>query len=82
MPSTHLQLLLKTIRKGDISQFEDFYTYFKNMDFLNLSDMVDFEAIEDTKEKCYYLALSRLLSLLKFEEFSQLIDYSDTMGIF
>ncbi len=82
MSSEQFQLLLKTIRTGDLSQFEDFCAYFNNMEFLDLSDMVDFMEIEDNKEKCYYLALSRLLSSLRFGEFEQLIDHSDKMGIF
>ncbi len=93
MPSDTLQALIKTITTGDISQFEDFFLYYKEMEFLNLNDSEDFEKISDNKEKCYYLALSKLLTLLSyyrgtgdevviFNEFSQLINMSDKMGIF
>ncbi|MHA2036490.1 MAG: hypothetical protein ACW98X_08655 [Promethearchaeota archaeon] len=93
MPSETLQTLFKTIRTGDISQFKDFFLYYKEMEFLNMNDSEDFEKITDNKEKCYYLALSKLLTLLSyykgtgdegviFDEFSQLINISDEMGIF
>jgi len=93
MPSKQFQALIKTIRSGDVSQFEDFFLYYKAMDFLNLNDSEDFEKISDNREKCYYLALSKSLSLLSlyrgtgdeeilFKEFSELINMSDKMGIF
>ncbi len=93
MPSETFQTLIKTVKTGDISQFEDFFLYYKEMDFLNLNDSEDFEKISDNREKCYYLALSKLLTLLSyyrgtgdelviFNEFSQLINISDKLGIF
>ncbi|MBY8986373.1 MAG: hypothetical protein KGD65_14970 [Candidatus Lokiarchaeota archaeon] len=93
MPSKQFQALLKAIRTEDISQFDDFFLYYKEMEFLDLKDSEDFEEINDNREKCYYLALSKLLSLLSlyrgtgdeevvFNEFSKLIDMSDKMGIF
>ena len=93
MPSKQFQALMKAIRTGDISQFEDFFLYYKEMEFLDLNDSEDFEEISNNREKCYYLALSKLLSLLSlyrgtgdeevvFNEFNQLIDMSDKLGIF
>ncbi len=93
MLSEQFQVLLKTIGTGDLSQFEDFFLYYKEMDFLNLNDSEDFEKISDNREKCYYLALSKLLSLLSlyrcmgeevviFNEFNQLLNLSDKMGFF
>ncbi|MHA1985191.1 MAG: hypothetical protein ACW98D_01005 [Promethearchaeota archaeon] len=93
MPSETIKGFIKTINKGDISQFEDFFLYYKEMNFLNLNDSEDFEKISDNREKCYYLALSKLLTLLSyyrgtgdeavlFNEFSQLINISDKLGIF
>lgn len=74
--------LIKIIRKGDISQFKSFITDFREWNFLDIPDSIEFDRIEDTTEKLYYLALSKLLSELKFEEFSHLVNYSDTMGFF
>jgi hypothetical protein len=93
MSSVTLQTLIKTIRAGDISQFEDFFLYYKEMEFLNLNDSEDFERLSNNNEKCYYLALSKLLTLLSyykgtgdeeliFNEFTRLINLSDRMGIF
>ncbi|MCK4285626.1 MAG: hypothetical protein KAX18_05455, partial [Candidatus Lokiarchaeota archaeon] len=93
MASKQFQALLKAIRTENISQFDDFFLYYKEMEFLDLKDSEDFEEINDNREKCYYLALSKLLSLLSlyrgtgdeevvFNEFSTLIDMSDKMGIF
>ncbi len=93
MPSETFQTLIKIIKTGDFSQFEDFFLYYKDMDFLNLNDSEDFEKISDNSEKCYYLALSKLLTLLSyysgtgdealiFNEFSHLVNYSDKLGIF
>jgi len=93
MPSETFQTLIKTIKNGDFSQFEDFFLYYKEMDFLDLKDSEDFEKISDNREKCYYLALAKLLTLLSyyrgtgdeaviFNEFSQLINISDKLGIF
>jgi hypothetical protein len=93
MHSDQFQTLIKTIRTGDVSQFEAFFLSYKEMVFLNLNDLKEFGKISDKREKCYYLALSELLSLLslyrgagdeltRFNEFSQLINYSDKLGIF
>ncbi|MHA2336931.1 MAG: hypothetical protein ACXACX_06500 [Candidatus Hodarchaeales archaeon] len=93
MISKLLQKLLETIEKGDVTQFKDFLLYYKEMEFLILNDSEDFEKISDNKEKCYYLALSKLLTLLSysigtgdeiviFDDFSKLINMSDEMGIF
>jgi len=82
MSSKQVQALIKTISTGDPSQFKDFIKYFKEMDFLNSKDSIDFDKIKDNVEKCYYLSLSRLLLLMRFNEFSQLINYSDKLGLF
>ena len=74
--------LIKTIETGNLSHFEDFFLDYKEMDFLNLSNIDDFDKINDNKEKCYYLALSKFLSDLRFHDFSQLFNYSDKMGYF
>jgi hypothetical protein len=73
---------MKTIETGEISQFEDFFLFYKEMEFLNLSTLDDFDKITDNTEKCYYLALSKFLSTLRFHDFSQLFNYSDKMGFF
>ncbi|MHA2390541.1 MAG: hypothetical protein ACXAEX_01110 [Promethearchaeota archaeon] len=52
------------------------------MDFLDLPDSEGFDEITDSKEKCFYLLLSSLLSSMRFKLFSQLINYSDKLGIF
>ncbi|MFW9825807.1 MAG: hypothetical protein ACFFE4_22900 [Candidatus Thorarchaeota archaeon] len=93
MLSENLNGLIKTIESGDISQFTELYLKFKEMDFLDLSDSDEFEKITDDREKCYYLALSKLLSSLSlyrgtgdevmlFNEFSKLFNLSDKMGYF
>ncbi len=93
MLSVQFLELIKTIEKGELSQFEDFCLYYKEMKFLSLPDSEDFDKISNNREKCYYLALSKLLSLLslysgtnkelrRFNEFSQLVNDSDKLGIF
>ncbi|MFW9873710.1 MAG: hypothetical protein ACFFG0_11450 [Candidatus Thorarchaeota archaeon] len=82
MLSKEFQILLKAIDTGDLSKFKDFITYFEKMEFLDLSGTSDFDKIRDDREKCYYLTLSNLLSLMKFAEFDQLINYSDELRIF
>ncbi|MFX1457280.1 MAG: hypothetical protein ACFFDB_18090 [Promethearchaeota archaeon] len=93
MLSEHLDGLIETIESGEISRFADFYLSFKEMEFLDFSDSDDFEKITDDREKCYYLALSKLLSSLSlyrgtgdevliFNEFSELFNFSDKMGYF
>ena len=74
--------LMKTIETGDLSQFEEFFLYYKEMEFLKLSNLDEFDKIIDKSEKCYYLALSQYLASLRFHDFSQLFDYSDKMGFF
>ena len=82
MLSVQFLELIKTIEAGDFSHFEDFFLSYKDANFLNLSNLDDFDKISDNKEKCYYLALSKLLSTLRFHDFSQLFNYSDKMGFF
>ena len=82
MLSEQFQVLLKIIRTGDLSRFKNLITYFEKMNFMDLSGSSDFDKIKDDKEKCYYLALSNLLSFMKFIEFEQLMNYSDDLGIF
>ncbi|MFW9942740.1 MAG: hypothetical protein ACFFFT_17015 [Candidatus Thorarchaeota archaeon] len=82
MISEQLQILLKTIQNGDISRFKNLIAHFEKMEFMDLSESSDFDKISDIKEKCYYLALSNYLSLMKFIEFEQLINCSDELGIF
>ena len=85
--------LIKTIEAGDLSNLEDFFLSYKEMNFLDLNDLEDFNEIRDNREKCYYLTLSKLLDslssyrgtgdkLTRFNEFSELINYSDKLGIF
>jgi hypothetical protein len=63
------------------------------MEFLNFNDSEDFDKISESSEKCYYLALAKLLSSLSlyrgtgdevviFNQFNQLINMSDKIGIF
>ena len=47
MSSKQVQALIKTITTGDPSQFKDFIKYFKEMDFLNSKDSIDFDKIKD-----------------------------------
>ncbi|MFX1374514.1 MAG: hypothetical protein ACFFA0_01765 [Promethearchaeota archaeon] len=82
MLSGHFQVLLNTIEKGNISQFNDFIKYFEEMDFLDLRGLFDFSELKNNKEKCYYLSLSKLLSIMRFKEFQNLLNYSDKLGIF
>ncbi|MFX1324597.1 MAG: hypothetical protein ACFE8N_06560, partial [Promethearchaeota archaeon] len=70
------------IKNGDISQFKDFIAAYKEMEFLDLPDSLEFDNITESKEKCYYILLARLLSSMRFKEFRQLINYSDKLGIF
>ncbi|MFX1280874.1 MAG: hypothetical protein ACFFA3_15975 [Promethearchaeota archaeon] len=82
MPSKNLQLLLKTIRTGNLSMFGRYVARI-NIELLSeLSDSLDYEKIKDDKEKCYYLALSYLLFQMEFELFEQLFNYSDKLGFF
>ena len=82
MLSVQFLELIKTIETGDFSYFKDFFFSYKEMDFLNLSNMDDYDKINDNIEKCYYLALSKFLLTLRFQDFSQLFNYSDKMGFF
>ncbi len=82
MLSIQFQELLKTIETGEISQFEDFFLFYKEMEFLDLSSLDDFDKITDNTEKCYYLALSKFIATLRFHDFSQLFNYSDKLGFF
>ncbi|KKM19399.1 hypothetical protein LCGC14_1656040 [marine sediment metagenome] len=82
MLSEQFQGLIKTIRTGDVSQFKYFITDFREMTFLDIPDSIEFDKIEDSREKSYYLALSILLSEIKFEAFSLLVNYSDKIGFF
>ena len=82
MLSEQFQGLITKIRKGDISLFQYFITDFREMNFLDIPDSIEFDKIEDSRETCYYLALSKLLSELRFGEFVHLVNYSDKMGFF
>ena len=42
---------------GALSHFEDFFLPNKEIDFLDLSNVDDYDKNNDNKEKSYYLAL-------------------------
>ena len=47
MLSGQFQVLLNTIERGNISQFNDFIKYFEEMDFLDLRGLFDFSELKN-----------------------------------
>ncbi|MFX1311561.1 MAG: hypothetical protein ACFFHD_02975, partial [Promethearchaeota archaeon] len=82
MSPDQFELLIKSIKLGNLSKFKEIYNlYMKNKDY-NFFKSTNYEKYKDRIEKSYYLALSKFLSSLKFDNFSELFNYSDKLGIF
>ena len=82
MSSEQFQLLIKSMKSGDLSKFKELISECTEKKALNLSESINYEKYKYRIEKSYYLALSKFLVSLRFEDFSQLFKYSDKLGIF
>ncbi|MFX1573516.1 MAG: hypothetical protein ACFFB0_12265 [Promethearchaeota archaeon] len=47
-----------------------------------MSESLNYKKFRDQIEKSYYFALSKFLALFRFDDFSELFNYSDKLGIF
>ena len=82
MSSDQFQLLIKSLKSGDLSKFIEIFKLRTENKTLNLFESINYEKFKDRIEKSYYSALSKFLASLRFEDFSELFKYSDKLGIF
>jgi len=82
MTSEQFQLLIKSLKSGNLSKFKGILDLCTKNNTHNLSESINYEKFRDSIEKYYYLALSKFLASLRFEDFSELFNYSDKLGIF
>ena len=82
MHSSHFQALIKTLKSGNISDFINLVDKFTENRQSCITDSENFNKFRTNLERNYYNALSECLANRRFEEFSQLFNNSDKIGIF
>ncbi|MFX0028377.1 MAG: hypothetical protein ACFE8B_04165 [Candidatus Hermodarchaeota archaeon] len=88
MHSTQFQTLIRILKSGDISNFVERVDQFVKNGPTNLTNSENYNKFKTGLEKAYYSAISKCLKSMKNnfikgkEDFGQLINYSDKLGIF
>ena len=82
MHSSQFQALIKTLKSGYISEFINLVDKFTENNPFCLPDSINNDKFRTSLERTYYGALSECLVSRRFDEFSQLFNYSDKLGIF
>ena len=79
MVSELVEILVESLKLGDLSKLKRFVNDFIEKETLSLLDSL---GNKERIETYYYLALSKFIVLKKFEEFIELFNYSDKFEIF
>lgn len=79
MLSEQVQILVESLKLGDLSKLKSFVNNFIEKKTLQLLDSL---SKKERIESYYYLFLSKFLSQKRFKEFSELFNYSDKFEIF
>ncbi|MFW9864486.1 MAG: hypothetical protein ACFFEN_00170 [Candidatus Thorarchaeota archaeon] len=82
MESSQFQALTKSLKSQNISEFISRVDKFTENNPSSIVDSKNYEKFKSNLERTYYSALSKLLRSSRFNEFSQLFNYSDKLGIF
>ncbi|MFX1366220.1 MAG: hypothetical protein ACFFCE_06975 [Promethearchaeota archaeon] len=82
MHSTQFQSLINTLKSGNISDFISLVKKLTENSLSYITDSQNYDKFRTSLKKAYYNALSRCLYTMRFDEFSQLFNNSDKIGIF
>ncbi|MHA2184648.1 MAG: hypothetical protein ACXAAI_06560, partial [Promethearchaeota archaeon] len=81
MPQNQIHALIRSLAAGDLAEFKNLMSNYTSMEQLSHELKTNGDLIKNL-EIHYYKALSGSLASLQFDDFSQLIKYSDKLGIF
>jgi len=81
MPQNQIHALIRSLEAEDLAEFKNLMSNYTSMEQLSHELKTNEELIKNL-EIHYYNALSGSLASLQFDDFSQLINYSDKLGIF
>ncbi len=79
MLSEQVQILVESLKLGDLSKLKAFVSHFIEKKTFKLLDSL---SNKERIESYYYLALSKFLASKRFKEFSEFFNYSDKFEIF
>ncbi len=82
MHSSQFQALDKALKSRNISEFINLINKFTENRPSSLTDSKNYDKFRINLERTYYDTLSECLFSSRFDEFSQLFNYSDKLGIF
>jgi hypothetical protein len=82
MQSSQFQNLIMTLKSGYISEFINLVDKFTEERPSCIPDSKNYDEFKIILERAYYDALSKCLISSRFNEFGQLFNYSDKLGIF
>ena len=82
MQSSQFQNLIMTLKSGYISEFINLVDKFTENRPSCIPDSKNYDKFKIILERAYYGALSKCLISSRFNEFGQLFNYSDKLGIF
>jgi len=82
MHSSQFQELIKILKLGYILEFINLVDQFTEKKPTCVSDSKNYDKFNNILERTYYGALSKCLVSSRFNEFGQLFNYSDKLGIF
>ena len=82
MDSSQFQNLVMTLKSGYISEFINLVDKFTEKGPSCIPDSKNYDKFKIILERTYYGALSKCLVSSRFNEFGQLFNYSDKLGIF
>jgi hypothetical protein len=82
MQSSQIQKLIMTLKSGHISEFINQVDKFTEKRSSYIPDSKNYDKFKNNLESTYYDVLSKCLVSSRFNEFGQLFNYSDKLGIF
>ncbi|MFW9988264.1 MAG: hypothetical protein ACFFC3_06380 [Candidatus Odinarchaeota archaeon] len=82
MPSSQFQALINTLKSGNISKFVSLVKKLTEHYPSYITDSKDYDKFKTSLKKTYYDTLSKCLYYMRFDDFSQLFNNSDRIGIF
>ena len=74
--------IIESLKSGDLFKIKQCIDQISEDNFSSLSYSSSDKRFKEAIEKNYYITLSKLLASEKFEDFRQLLNYSDKLGIF
>ncbi|MFX1393312.1 MAG: hypothetical protein ACFFAH_07025 [Promethearchaeota archaeon] len=82
MLSEQFQEIIESLKSADLFKIKKSLKQAIEDNSLNSFDSLRYKRFKEEIEKNFYLTLSKLLALMKFEDFRQLFNFSDKLGIF